>query len=98
MSTVSVPTLTRQRPRSDSWLDGLLPAISANRDSALINASARSRARDSSRRGLGDNAARHIARQTATLRRLRVIAVIASQPILIFLSHSPVTLTEGGVR
>src|SRR5438093_11590126 len=45
VSTVGVPTLTRQRPRSDSWLDGLLPAISANRDSALINASARSRAR-----------------------------------------------------
>jgi hypothetical protein len=47
-------------------------AISANRHRALINRIySIVRARDSSRRGLATMQARHIARETATLRRLR---------------------------
>src|SRR5262249_28359907 len=48
------------------------PAISANRHNALINRICSIvLARDSSSRGLATMQARHIARETATLRRLR---------------------------
>src|SRR5206468_13005558 len=55
----------------ESWTP-CSPVISANRHSALINRICSIvRARDSSRRGLATMQARQIARETATLRRLR---------------------------
>ena len=62
------PPSGRRRPRAVQ----LVPAISTKRQSALISRICSIvRARDSSRRGLATMQARHIARETATLRRLR---------------------------